>query len=403
MRRVLRSAIKDHEAVLASTQNDLDQQIAQALDALAPENQPPLRAAENPPVESSGSGSSQSVGTTVVPNADDAIMTAASVSMQDRQSRLTSLLHHLTVDLGAADQELPMAGPLPAPWVGGSPQIRRVDNASVGFSGDRALLEQQNRLARTHSKVPSAGRARTGWQFRRLFVIAGVTGMLVGWGIVLLLLPSGMKAANETVQAETPPPEVAANVESATGVPPLVHDSPPTESTELPVAANVPSTTGVPPRAHDSLPQENTEPKVQSATEVPPPISDGPAQANAPPLRAAETPPVQGQKGGLSQSIGGPLVLDADEIAALVKRGQDFATNGDLVSARLLLRRAAEAGSAEAALALGETFDPIVFQRLHVIGIEPDAASAQKWYQRAAELGAAAASQHLAKPADRAP
>jgi TPR repeat protein len=56
-----------------------------------------------------------------------------------------------------------------------------------------------------------------------------------------------------------------------------------------------------------------------------------------------------------------------------------------------------------AARKLGETFDPLVFQRLHVIGIEPDAARAQKWYQRAAELGsAAAASQRLAKP-DRAP
>ena len=88
---------------------------------------------------------------------------------------------------------------------------------------------------------------------------------------------------------------------------------------------------------------------------------------------------------------------DADEIAALVKRGRDFVTNGDLISARLLLRRAAEAGSAEAALALGETFDPLVFQRLHVIGIEPDAASAQKWYQRAAELGSAAALQRARK------
>jgi hypothetical protein len=91
-------------------------------------------------------------------------------------------------------------------------------------------------------------------------------------------------------------------------------------------------------------------------------------------------------------------VLDADEIAALVKRGKDFANHGDLISARLLLRRATEAGSAEAALALGETFDPVVFQRLHVIGIEPDAARAQKWYQRATELRSAAASQHFAKP-----
>jgi TPR repeat protein len=71
-------------------------------------------------------------------------------------------------------------------------------------------------------------------------------------------------------------------------------------------------------------------------------------------------------------------------------------------SLKALLRRAAEAGSAEAALALGETFDPLVFQRLHVIGIEPDPASAQKWYRRAAELGSTVASQRLAKP-DRAP
>jgi hypothetical protein len=31
-------------------------------------------------------------------------------------------------------------------------------------------------------------------------------------------------------------------------------------------------------------------------------------------------------------------------------------------------------------------FDPLVFQRLGVIGITPDAASARKWYQRAAEV-----------------
>jgi len=131
---------------------------------------------------------------------------------------------------------------------------------------------------------------------------------------------------------------------------------------------------------------------------MPPRVYDNPAQDNKPPLRAAETSPDQAPKPQLPQSVGSSKVLDADEIAALVKRGKDFANHGDLISARLLLRRAAEAGSAEAAQALGETFDPVVFQRLHVIGIEPDAAMAQKWYQRAAELGLAAASQHFAKP-----
>jgi chromosome partitioning protein len=64
-----------------------------APDALAPENQPPVRAPETPPVHSPESDSSESVGTTS--DADEAIMSAASVSMQARQNRLTSLLHHL--------------------------------------------------------------------------------------------------------------------------------------------------------------------------------------------------------------------------------------------------------------------------------------------------------------------
>jgi len=80
----------------------------------------------------------------------------------------------------------------------------------------------------------------------------------------------------------------------------------------------------------------------------------------------------------------------------LVKRGNEFIANGDLAAARLLLQRGAEAGSAEAALALGATFDPVVMQRLGAIGTTPDIAQARQWYQRAAELGSSAASQRLA-------
>ena len=91
-----------------------------------------------------------------------------------------------------------------------------------------------------------------------------------------------------------------------------------------------------------------------------------------------------------------PLRLDSDEIATLVKRGQDFIANGDLAAARLLLRRAAEAGSAEAALTLGTTYDPVMLQRLGAIGTTADPAQARHWYQLAAELGSTAASQQLA-------
>jgi TPR repeat protein len=90
------------------------------------------------------------------------------------------------------------------------------------------------------------------------------------------------------------------------------------------------------------------------------------------------------------------LQLVSDGIAILIKRGKDLLADGDLAAARLLLRRAAEAGSAEGAFALGTTFDPVALQRLGAIGAVPDLAQARQWYQRAAELGSSAASQQLA-------
>jgi hypothetical protein len=399
-------------------------------------------------------------------------MTSALFSNQDRQRRLTSLLHHLTIDGGAPERQLPTNTALPALWVGEPSQMRPM----------------------------RADRARTGLRFAWLFVLAGVTGALVGWGTILdlptlvryslpqkteLPLAANLQSAKEVplqvhtnlsqenieapvvagvqsktgvpplvhdslsqqttespvaanVQSSTGAPRlihdsllqqnselpVAAHVESATEAPRLVHNSPPQQNTELPFAAHVQSTTEAPAPMYDSLPQNTERPvaaHVQSATEAPAPMHDGLPQENTerpvaanvqstevslvrdslpqdnkPPLQTLETSSVQTRKHH-------PLAPDTDEIAALVKRGKDFAAHGDLISARLLLRRAVEAGdSAEAALALGETFDPLVFQRLGVIGIKPDAASARKWYERAAELGSPIASHNLAK-SDSAP
>jgi hypothetical protein len=89
---------------------------------------------------------------------------------------------------------------------------------------------------------------------------------------------------------------------------------------------------------------------------------------------------------------------DGEEISTLIRLGQDFLKNGDFSSARLLLKRAAEAGSADAALSLGETFDPLLIQRLSAVGVQADATSALEWYKRAAQLGSNAALQRLATP-----
>jgi hypothetical protein len=83
--------------------------------------------------------------------------------------------------------------------------------------------------------------------------------------------------------------------------------------------------------------------------------------------------------------------LDPDEITALLKRGENFIANGDLASARLVLQRAAEAGDAQAALSLAGTYDPIALERLGLQGPKADVEKARTWYQRAQELGSAAA------------
>src|SRR5262245_29692800 len=63
--------------------------------------------------------------------------------------------------------------------------------------------------------------------------------------------------------------------------------------------------------------------------------------------------PVQ-QSTGQAQSI-----LDPREVDALIKQGQQFVAARDFASARLVFQRAAEAGSAAAALALGASYDPV--------------------------------------------
>jgi TPR repeat protein len=93
---------------------------------------------------------------------------------------------------------------------------------------------------------------------------------------------------------------------------------------------------------------------------------------------------------------GSAVHSNSDEMFRLIKRGQDFLTAGDFASARLLFKRAADAGNAEAALALGSTYDPTVIKRLGAASIIPDIESALKWYGIAADRGSAAAADHFA-------
>ena len=80
--------------------------------------------------------------------------------------------------------------------------------------------------------------------------------------------------------------------------------------------------------------------------------------------------------------------LSAEEVAALLARGDALFGNGDIVSARLYYQRAAEGGDARAALKLGETYDAAFLVRAHLNGIRGDGPTAARWYAYARGLGA---------------
>jgi hypothetical protein len=152
------------------------------------------------------------------------------------------------------------------------------------------------------------------------------------------------------------------------------------------------------------LPIASADPHSNQLAEANKPVlqpEPAPATTSSLPSQPSQVPSVQTGTapvfGPQSQEGSAATHLDAEEIAALINRGTDSLKSGDIVSARLLLRRAAEVGSASAALMLGTTFDPLVIRQLGAIGVVPDVAQARQWYEKAVELGSDAASQRLAK------
>ncbi|HUK10819.1 MAG TPA: hypothetical protein VLX09_23320 [Stellaceae bacterium] len=83
------------------------------------------------------------------------------------------------------------------------------------------------------------------------------------------------------------------------------------------------------------------------------------------------------------------------EVGILMQRGDALRETGDFAAARLFYERAAEQGSAAAARAAGETYDPIVLGEAHARGVRGDARAAAGWYRKAIAGGDAEAQQML--------
>jgi hypothetical protein len=81
----------------------------------------------------------------------------------------------------------------------------------------------------------------------------------------------------------------------------------------------------------------------------------------------------------------------AMDTVALVVRGDMLFGTGDITSARHFYERAADAGNGQAALRLGESYDPSFLEQAHLRAVRGDTAVAIEWYKRARELGASEA------------
>jgi hypothetical protein len=89
------------------------------------------------------------------------------------------------------------------------------------------------------------------------------------------------------------------------------------------------------------------------------------------------------------------------DVSALVEQGKAFVEIGDLVAARILFRRAAKAGDAAAAIAMGATYDPVVLAERGVRGVAADLDKARAWYERAKDMGSSEGPRRLEMLANR--
>jgi hypothetical protein len=98
------------------------------------------------------------------------------------------------------------------------------------------------------------------------------------------------------------------------------------------------------------------------------------------------------------EAVNAPAVQPMNpEDAVLMERGRDLLKSGDVASARLVFNSLANAGIADAALALATTYDPRYLAQHNLIGVAGDETKAHDWYQRASELGSIEASRILAR------
>lgn len=169
---------------------------------------------------------------------------------------------------------------------------------------------------------------------------------------------------------------------------PVLSPAAPTPDTSVDAAALQPAP---PPRVP---PQPDPAP-IDAAPEALPAIVQTPAPVIAPPPPVAvAVEPRNTPAAAPVAPVAATAPLSASILALLLRRGDEQAAIGDISAARLLYQRAAEDGSAIAALHLAQTYDP-AFLSAADIGTLSDQAAARDWYGVAVVMGSKEAAVNL--------
>jgi hypothetical protein len=116
-----------------------------------------------------------------------------------------------------------------------------------------------------------------------------------------------------------------------------------------------------------------------------------------PAMRIETSPDAAEPHGPAPSVVAAPPMAPRDRERAqrLMEKGSQELEGGNVSAARLFYEYAADVGLADAAMALAATFDASELAKLNVRGIAPNAKEAQRWYERAGQLGAAEADQRV--------
>jgi hypothetical protein len=307
--------------------------------------------------------------------------------------------------LWARDRARPVLGePVSLP-------VEKWSRNEIATQASRDSLDDRACYQRALEPDPPTGTLNFRLIMLRMGIVCAVAAIVVAPAVLLVL--NLKQNAHKGVQANASPPwatsenQALASAEAVRIVPGLADERSPVASAPPPQRPqrDGPAATA-PPQTIASIPTPNQsrlnvdapprpaiiQPAVNVKESAPEPVesisagSDTSAKTHSAAIAEQQSEGSPASKQPLPKPT---VTLDDNEIQTLIKRGNNLFKDGDFAAARLLFERAASAGSAEAALALGSTYDPSVIKQLGAVSVTPDLDRALKWYETAADRGSA--------------